>query len=268
MNIPKSTSGRSALDIAQEAALRAGQILVERFQGEKKITQKGRGNIVTDIDMLVEKETISLLQREFPDFGILGEETAGVRADEGYVWIIDPLDGTRNYASGVPFFSLVIALAHDGDVILGINYDPIRQEMFLAQKGKGAFLNGEPITPSQKSTVQECILGFDLGYNNERALNALKLLQSLWPGMQTIRVMGSAALGISYAAAGRIDLYFHHQLEPWDIAAGILLVKEAGGVITNRHGAPISPYGDGLIACNAVLHAEFLRLTEGLAWRQ
>lgn len=268
MDLPKGTSGRSALDVAQEAALTAGRILLEKLPGEKSITHKGRNNLVTDIDLLVEKRIISLLQKEFPSFGILGEETAGVRADEGFVWIIDPLDGTRNYTYGSPFFSIVIALAYNGDVQLGINYDPNRQEMFLAQKGRGASLNGKPITLSHKSSIEQCLLGFDIGYDDEGSFNTLKVVHYLWPRMQTVRVLGSAALGLSYAASGRIDLYFHHHLEPWDIAAGLLLIKEAGGIITDRHGNPASLYGDGVIASNATIHAEFLRLTEGLAWRK
>ncbi len=266
--IPKSSSGRTALEVVQEVALKAGDLLVKRFSEPMEISLKGRGNIVTDVDLLVEKEVMALLSREYPEFALLGEESAAVRADEGYVWIIDPLDGTRNYASGTPFFSVVIALAHEGDVLLGVNYDPIRREMFMAQKGKGAYVNQKPISVSQKTRLEDCILGFDLGYNNEKALYALKLLEALWPGMQTIRIMGSSALGISYAAAGRIDLYFHQALEPWDVATGLLLVKEAGGVITDKNGGPAGLYSDGWIASNAILHQEFLKQTEGLEWRK
>ena len=243
-------------------------MLMERFSEVKTVSYKGRGNIVTDVDMAVEKEVLSLLRREYPDFNALGEESAGVPADAGYVWIVDPLDGTRNYASGIPFFSTVVGLTLDGEVLVGVNYDPVRDEMFEAQKGRGAFLNGQRMAVSDKSAISDCIIGMDLSYNNEGAVNGLDVIRSIWPGMQTSRIMGSAALGISYAAAGRTDLYFHHQLEPWDQVAGILLVEEAGGIITDRAGKRAGLYSDGLIATNATLHAEFMRRTDGLQWRR
>ena len=251
-----------------EVAMTAGHMLLERFHRVKRISYKGRGNIVTDVDTAVESEMFTILSREFPDMGLLGEESAAVRADSGYMWIVDPLDGTRNYASGIPFFSLVVGLALDGEVLVGLNYDPMRQEIFHAEKGNGAFLNDEPIRVSERSMVEESILGMDLSYNDEGAVNGLSVILALWPGMQTARIMGSSALGISYAAAGRTDIYFHHQLEPWDQVAGILLVEEAGGVITDRTGMRAGLYSDGLIASNATLHAEFMRKTEGMAWRQ
>ena len=266
--IPDGAGGESAAAIARAAALRAGEMLMERFSEVKTVSYKGRGNIVTDVDMAVEKEVLSLLRREYPDFNALGEESAGVPADAGYVWIVDPLDGTRNYASGIPFFSTVVGLARDGEVLVGVNYDPVRDEMFEAQRGRGAFLNGQRMAVSDKSAISDCIIGMDLSYNNEGAVNGLDVIRSIWPGMQTSRIMGSAALGISYAAAGRTDLYFHHQLEPWDQVAGILLVEEAGGIITDRAGKRAGLYSDGLIATNATLHAEFMRRTDGMQWRR
>ena len=265
--VPTSATGQTAVEVAREAALRAGQMLVDRFHQAKQITEKGRGNIVTDVDMAVEAEVISLISKEYPDMGVLGEESAGVPADSGYVWVIDPLDGTRNYASGVPFFSVVVGLALDGEVLVGVNYDPMRKEMFHAEKGHGAFLNDEPIRVSEKTSIDECLLGMDLSYNNQGAANGLGVILSIWPGMQTARIMGSAALGISYAAAGRTDLYFHHRLEPWDQIAGLLLVREAGGVVTDRTGGRAGLYSDGVVASSSVLHADFMRRTDGLPWR-
>ena len=267
-DISTGTSGKPAMDVAREAALKAGETLVERFHQVKRISFKGRGNIVTDVDTEVEAAVLAMLRREFPDMGLLGEESKGVQPDSGYVWIVDPLDGTRNYASGIPFFSVVVGLALDGEVLVGVNYDPMRQEMFHAEKGKGAFLNDAPIHVSEKSKLEDCILGMDLSYDNVGAVNGIDLVRALWPGMQTARIMGSSALGISYAAAGRSDLYFHHQLEPWDQVAGILLVEEAGGVITDRNGKRAGLYSDGIIASNATLHAEFKRKTEGMEWRK
>ena len=266
-NIPVSTSGKTAAEVAREVALRAGEILVSRFQQEISVSVKGRGNIVTDVDTTVERETLAVLRKEFPKMGTLGEESAGTVDYSGYLWIVDPLDGTRNYASGIPFYSVVVGLALDGETLVGVNYDPVRNDMFEAEKGKGAFLNGQPIRVAQKSFIKDCVVGMDLSYNNEGAINGLDVIRSIWPGMQTARIMGSSALGIAYAAAGRTDLYFHHQLEPWDQVAGILLVEEAGGIITDRTGRRAGLYSDGLIAANSTLHAEFMRRTEGMAWR-
>ena len=266
--IPLSASGETAANVARSVSLRAGETLVERFHEPKQISYKGRGNIVTDVDKEVETEVLATLAREFPDMGLLGEESEGVMPDSGYVWIVDPLDGSRNYASGIPFFSVVVGLALDGEVLVGVNYDPMRREMFHAERGKGAYLDDDPIQVSRRASIEDGILGMDLSYNNEGALNGLDAIRSLWPGMQTARIMGSSALGISYAAAGRTDLYFHHQLEPWDQVAGLLLVEEAGGLITDRSGNRAGLYSDGLIASSATLHAEFLRKTEGFEWRR
>lgn len=262
------TSGKSAMAVARDAASIAGVILVEKFHEVKQISYKGRGNIVTDVDKKVESEIFAVLGREFPDMGLLGEESEGASPDSGYVWIVDPLDGTRNYASGIPHFSVVVGLALDGEVLVGVNYDPMRREMFHAEKGVGAFLNDKAIHVSSQTRIEDCVLGMDLSYNNEGAVNGLEIIQRFWPGMQTARIMGSSALGIAYAAAGRADLYFHHQLEPWDQVAGLLLVEEAGGIITDRNGGRAGLYSDGLIASNAVLHAEFMRKTDGMAWRR
>lgn len=262
------TGGKTPIEAAKDAALAAGELLVERLHEVKRVSFKGRGNVVTDVDLEAERRIFDLLSSEFPSMGLLGEESAGELRRSGYTWIVDPLDGTRNYASGIPVFSVVVALALDGEVVAGVNYDPVRKEMFHADRGRGAFLNDTPIQVSRKAALDECILSVDMSYNNEGARNGLEVVLSLWPGMQTVRVMGSSALALSYAAAGRYDLYFHHQLEPWDQAAGLLLIEEAGGVVTDRTGRRAGLYSDGLVGSSAALHAEFMRKTEGMAWRR
>lgn len=265
--VPLSRTGKPAALVARQAAQRAGEMLRARLGRVSAVSFKGRGNIVTDVDTAVEQELREFLGVEYPDMAFLGEETSGDEPGRGYVWIVDPLDGTRNYASGIPVFSVVVGLALAGRPVVGVNYDPLRDELFEAERGKGAYLNGERIRVSEKSAIEECILGMDLSYSGEGAANGLEVVREIWPGMQTLRIMGSAALGISYAAAGRTDLYFHHRLEPWDQVAGILLVEEAGGVITDRNGRQAGLRSDGLVAPNSTLHAEFMRLTDGLAWR-
>jgi len=264
--LPVGASGKPAIEVAKEAARLAGQILLDRFDQVKEVSFKGRGNIVTDVDVAVEREMLAYLGREFPDVRLMGEESAEGQADDGLVWIVDPLDGTRNYASGIPFYSVVAGLARDGEVLAGVNYDPSRDEMFEAVRGGGAFLNGDAIRVSEKTAIVDCVLGSDMSYNEIGGRNGLEVLQKIWPEMQTVRIMGSAALGISYAAAGRADLYFHHRLEPWDQVAGLLLVEEAGGVVTDRLGLPAGLYSDGLIASNSTLHREFMQTIDGLPW--
>ncbi|MSQ40452.1 MAG: inositol monophosphatase [Dehalococcoidia bacterium] len=264
---PPAASGRTAREVALQVVMEAGALLRDHFQGELQVTSKGRGNVVTDLDHLVEAQSIRLLRREFPSFGILAEESAQVPSDSGYTWVMDPLDGTRNFASGLPVFSVVLGLARGDVVVLGMTYDPLRDELFLAETGKGATLNGKPIQAARQARVKDAVLAFDMGYSDERARNALKLMVNLWPGMQTIRILGSAALGLAYVASGRIDLYFHHLLSPWDIASGILLVREAGGVITDKDGKPATHASESIVAANPALHADFLRLTEGSDWR-
>ena len=220
------------------AAREAGDLLLRRFGNVRDIRFKGPGNPVTDVDLAAERLIEERLRSEYPDMVVLGEESPGLPYDDGYVWIVDPLDGTRNYACGVPHFSVVIGLALDGRALVGVNYDPVRDEMFEAELGGGAFLNRQPSAVSKKSSMSEAIVGTDLSYDGGGAANGLDVIRSMWPGFQTARVMGSAALGIAYTAAGRHDLYFHHRLEPWDQVAGILLVREAGGVVTDRNGGP------------------------------
>ena len=197
----------------------------------------------------------------------------------------------ENYASGIPHFAVVVALAWNGEVVLGVTYDPVRGEVFTAEKGVGAYLNDVPISVSSKEEIPECLLGFDMGYVNEKAVMALDMVKSLWPGMQSIRIMGSSALGLAYAACGRVDIYFHHHLAPWDIASGLLLVSEAGGTAVDRHGNPATLFSTDIggvvskqdesssdsldisgqksvIASSPHLVGRFLAATEGLEWRR
>ena len=250
------------------AAREAGDLLLARFGDVRDVRLKSPGNPVTDVDLAAERLIMDRLNGEYPGMAVLGEESPGLPYGDGYVWIVDPLDGTRNYAIGVPHFSVVVGLALDGEPLVGVNYDPVRDEMFAAELGGGAFLNRQPIAVSKKSEMPDAIVGTDLSYDGDGAANSLDVIRGTWPGFQAVRVMGSAALGIAYVAAGRHDLYFHHGLEPWDQVAGILLVREAGGVVTDRNGERAGLDSDGLIAANAALHGEFLGLTDGMAWRE
>lgn len=256
------------MEVATTAALKAGQLLLEKFSTIKSFQSKGRGNVVSEADLAAEKVLKQILSDQYPDCGIISEESEAINGKAEYQWIIDPLDGSRNYVSGVPHFAVNIALVRAKEILLGLTYDPSRKEIFTAVKGNGLHLNGKQVWVSKAPSLTECLVGLDMGYNDARGKEALRLLTGLWPGMQSIRIMGSAALGLAYVASGRLDIYFHHNLYPWDIAPGILMVQEAGGVITDRNGDPMSYEIGTLIAANKAVHADFLAKSEDSDWRK
>ena len=266
-SLPVSSSGRGAMDVIVEAVRAAGEIIQGGRNADKQITFKGRADIVTDIDVAAEKTVLEILTGAFPGFGILAEESQPVTGTSPYKWVVDPLDGTRNYAHGIPHFCSIIALAKDDEIVAGVIYDPVRDEMFSASLGQGAFMNGERISVSETTELSRCLLSFDLGYVDEKAGLALDMVRSLWPGMYSIRMMGTAGLGLAYAASGRVDLFFHHSLSPWDLATGLLLIREAGGVVVDRQGATAGLFSPSVICSSPALVEAFLNATDGLPWR-
>lgn len=265
--LPMTGDGRSALDVALEATATAGEIIRGGWDSDRQITFKGRADIVTDIDVAAEKAVLEILTGAFPQFGILAEESQPVAGNSRYRWVVDPLDGTRNYAQRIPHFCTIVALAEGDDIIAGVVYDPIREETFTAAKGQGAFLNGAPITVSETTEIARSLLSFDLGYVDEKAGLAIDMLRSLWPGMYSVRMMGSAGLGLAYAASGRVDLFFHHSLSPWDVAAGLVLAQEAGGRVVDRQGNKAGLFTPSVVCSSPSLVEDFLAATDGLPWR-
>ena len=266
--IPLSQSGRTALEVSLDAAQRAGDIIKQRFLTDKEVRFKGRADIVTDVDLAAERVILDLVQSEFPQFSILSEESSPIETGSPFTWVIDPIDGTRNFAEGIPHFCVVVALARGSDVVMGVTYDPIKEETFTAQQGQGAWLNGQSMWVSDRQDIPQCVLGFDLGYYDDKAATALDMIRSLWPGFQTMRLLGSSALGMAYAAAGRLDLYFHHSLSPWDSASGLLLAREAGGNVVDRQGQDANLFTPSVIVSSQRLIDRFLETTEGLEWRK
>ena len=265
--LPVTSDGRTAMDVALLATRTAGEIIRNGWDSDKQITFKGRSDIVTDIDVAAEKAVLEILTSAFPDFGILAEESQPVAGASPYRWVVDPLDGTRNYAHSIPHFCTIVALAEGDYIVAGVIYDPVREETFTASQGQGAFLNGAPISVSETTELSRCLLSCDLGYVDEKAGLALDMLRSLWPGMYSVRLMGSAGLGVAYAASGRVDLFFHHSLSPWDIAAGLILAKEAGGRIVDRQGNEAGLFTPSVICSSPTLIDGFLSATDGLPWR-
>jgi myo-inositol-1(or 4)-monophosphatase len=237
-----------------------------RFYSLKQVSTKDDSSLVTDVDVQSEQIIRDALTVEFPNIGVLGEEM-GLTGSGGMRWVVDPIDGTRNFAAGVPHFAISIALVDGDKVLLGITYDPMRDELFHAVKNQGAFLNGEPIKTSLRTSISQAILGFDLGGIDDRSLYAIRMIEHLWPNMQSIKVLGSATLSLAYTAAGRLDVYFHHRLSSWDVAAGLVLVTEAGGQVVDRRTRRLANLGStGVVASSPDLLEEFLERTKGLPW--
>ncbi len=255
--LPRSVHRKSALTVARHAAIEAGKILKGRFGLRHEMKVKGKRNLVTEGDLLSEKQIIGFLTEEFPGHGILSEEAGSCKKGDEYTWIIDPLDGTNNYYFGIPFFAVNIALSRNGEIVLGLTYDPMRNEMFQAVKGKGAFLNGKKIQVSKLPSLDGAALGVDLGYQAERSIELLALVEKLWPHVHCLRLMGSSALGLAYVSAGRLSLYFHKYVYPWDIASGLLLVREGGGDVVTFAGRAANMEDKDIIAANKSLLASF-----------
>lgn len=229
------------LNIAVQAARAAGNIIIRAADrlDTIHITEKGPHDFVTDVDQRAEKEIIAHIQKAYPQHGILGEESGEIGSDEGYQWIIDPLDGTRNFIHGFPQFAVSIAIANKGKIEHGVIYDPTRQELFVASRGKGAFLNDRRMRVSQRSQIEEALLGtgFSSKHNADVRQAHIKTLESLLNLNGDVRRAGAAALDLAYVAAGRLDGFWEIGLHSWDIAAGALMIKEAGGMVCDIDGS-------------------------------
>ena len=237
----------------------AGQIM-RYFQGDFRISHKeGVNNLVTEADHASEKAILDVIRSEYPDHYILSEETGKLAQESPYKWIVDPIDGTVNFANGIPINCVSIALEKDGEVIMGCVLNPHLNELFFAEKGKGATLNEHPIQVSDQAKVlHSCLVtGFPYTYldmENGPVDVFARLVRSGIP----VRRLGSAAIDLCWVAAGRFDGFYEHKLEAWDSAAGFLIVEEAGGRVTHIDGTPYSPYQPGLVATNGIIHNELL----------
>jgi len=251
------------LSVAVEAARSAGKLLREELGGTRRIHHKGIINIVTEMDQRSEALIIGRLLEAFPDHAVLAEEGGVTVGRSEYRWHIDPLDGTTNYAHGLPLFAVSIALERAGVVELGVAYDPNLDECFVAERGKGATLNGEPIQVSNCTTLDQSLLvtGFPYDIRTTTETN-LPEYATLSLRAQAVRRLGSAVLDLCYVASGRLDAFWELSLGPWDMAAGGLIVLEAGGRVTNVLGGPWRLQGPGVLASNGHIHEAVL---EGLA---
>lgn len=249
------------IERARQIALAAGDILIHKLMTGVTIEHKGSIDLVTDADKASEKYIVGELQKAFPHHGILGEEGARVEGTSDYLWVIDPIDGTTNFAHGFPHFAVSMGLVKDGQVVLGIVYNPKTQELYVAERGSGAFLNDKRIFVSTKSRVQESLLAtgfpYDIATTDQDNMKSFHLANK---ASQGVRCLGSAALDLCQVAAGRIEGFWERSLQPWDIAAGSIIVLEAGGKITGCQGQSFNPLGNEVYASNGLIHDELLEL--------
>lgn len=255
--IPDLTSW---LDFAVDTARAAGQVLRERFRQHHTVTSKSSPvDLVTEADLASEQLIVDRIRRRFPDHAILAEEGSSEKHHAPYRWLVDPLDGTTNYARGFPVWSVVIALARGDDVLLGVTYDPLRDELFTAGRGSGVFLDGQRLRVSDTPCLGESLLATGFPYSRAtEAQNNLGPFNYLMPRVRGVRRSGSAALDLAYVAAGRLDGYWEFWLSPWDWAAGALMVREASGTVTDVAGEFWRPGMLSLVATNGHVHSELL----------
>ncbi len=270
-------SGEGALDVAERAARAAGAIITARLptnpaspEAAARIgleLKDGWNNLVTAVDRAAEDAVLDVLRAGAPTWGVIAEESGRHDGQGSLTWMVDPLDGTRNFASGIPQVAVNVALLDGDEPVIGVTYDPVRDECFSAEAGHGATLNGEPMRVQDVANPEGAVFGFDMGYSGPGGHLLLEMIHDLWPQMQSVRMMGSAALGVAYTAAGRFGIYAHHLVQPWDIAPGLLLVREAGGVVTDLRGGRCMPESGAIVSAGPALHAVFMERTATTPWR-
>ena len=255
------------LATAVEAVLKAGDLQMASFGTDFRVDKKGAIDLVTEVDVAVERMFRAMVAERFPDHAVLAEELGGAGPSAGkYCWIFDPLDGTTNYTHGLPIFASSLALEIDGVISVGAIYDPARRELFTATLGGGAYLNGVPMRVSSTATLVDAMLVTGFPYTIHQASDELvSLFSAFLSRAQAVRRLGSAALDLCYVAAGRMDAFWEQHLKPWDMAAGALMLTEAGGRITALDGAPFDVRQGRLMASNGVLHPALLDVVR--RWR-
>ena len=260
------------LTTAVEAVVRAGDLQMARFGQDIRIDKKGAIDLVTEVDLAVERMFRAMIAERFPDHAILAEELGGAaQVPAGPCWVFDPIDGTTNYAHGLPIFCASLALEFDGTAEVAAVYDPNRKELFTAERGGGAFLNGAPLRVSSAETLVDALLVTGFPYDVHSRVDEIVGLFGAFVGQaRAVRRLGSAAIDLCWVAAGRMDGFWESDLKPWDIAAGALLVEEAGGRVSCLDGTPFASRQNQVLASNGRIHDAMLDVidTFGAAFRR
>jgi len=248
----------------EETARAAGALLREKIDESHTVEYKGEINLVTEADRLSEALIVERIHGAFPDHDIMAEESPETTRGSSFRWIIDPLDGTTNYAHGYPVFGVSIALEVEGKILFGCVYNPMLDEMFIAEQGAGAFLNGRRLSVSRTAQLSRSLLATGFPYDlREDPNNNINYFEAMILSTQAVRRAGAAALDMAYVAAGRFDGFWEIKLMPWDMAAGWLLIEEAGGIVTDINGNPFHLHAPHIIAANRPIHAEICRMLAG-----
>lgn len=260
------------LQTAVEIVVRAGGIQSARAGRDVRIGKKGPIDLVTQVDVEIERICRAMIAQRFPGHAVLAEELDGAGADAGkpakHRWIFDPIDGTVNYAHGLPFYCASLALEVEGRIEVGAVYDPSREELFVGERGEGARLNGAPLSVSTAGGLIDAMLCTGFPYDvHETVDEVVGLFGAFVRRARAVRRLGSAALDLCYVAAGRLDGFWEQRLRPWDTAAGALIVEEAGGRVTDLSGRPFTPFAGGVLASNGPLHDPMLDVVRDFAAR-
>lgn len=243
------------LEVAIEAATQAGELIKSYWGKSFQIEKKGEIDLVTEVDKKSEKLILSVIEKKFPQHSVLAEESGENLRSKDYLWIIDPIDGTTNFAHGYPCFCVSIALQVKGVVQTGVIFNPLLNEMFTAERGQGAYLNGERMAVSKTDALISSLLCTGFAYNVKAAkANNLNQFRQAVLSAQGVRRDGSAALDIAYVACGRFDGFWEMNLKPWDMAAAVLMVEEAGGKLSLLNGGPFDVFGKDIIVSNGKIH--------------
>ena len=251
------------LNFAIETVRDAGRLLLEKFGRITDIRKKGDINLVTEADLASEALIIERIKSYYPKHSILAEESGEAvvtGGDTSWKWIIDPLDGTTNYAHGYPCFCVTIALEHNGEIVIGVTFDPTRDELFAAEYGQGATLNGKPMRVSAAEKLSDSLVVTGFPYNFKSKPNFERHLTEFMLGSRGVRRDGSAAIDMAYVACGRFDGFWEEGLNPWDVAAGYLLIEEAGGRVSYYDGSKHSIYTPPIVASNGLIHSQMLEV--------
>jgi myo-inositol-1(or 4)-monophosphatase len=244
-------------DILLRATREAGALILKNFNGPFTVSHKdGINNLVTDVDQASERLITGIIKTAFPDHGIVGEEYGAQDQQARFKWIIDPIDGTVNYAHGIPLCCVSIGLMDGETLIMGAVYNPMMNELFFAEKGQGATLNGMPIQVSAKKDFKKAFLVTGFPYHFPEGKNPFSIFERLVTSGVPVRRLGSAALDLCWVACGRFDGFWEYNLNPWDLAAGYLLVQEAGGKVTDFRNNPASVWHKETLATNGLIHEE------------
>lgn len=246
------------------AAREAGEVLRRSYEQQVSIRYKGPFDLVTEADEESERTVSRILREEFPAYGVYAEESGRLQGEGGARWIVDPLDGTTNYSHGFPFFAVSIGLEVDRELQAGVVYNPVLEEMFTAERGGGAALNAQPLHVSTTAELGRSLLASGFPYDRTAAPHAVELWGRFTMLTQGMRRAGSAALDMCYVAAGRLDGYYERQVQAWDLAAGVVILLEAGGKVTSYNGKPFDIEGREVLASNGPLHGAMVDVIAGV----